>query len=162
MSQGLEETLLIAQIIQDVLTLATPEGREVGTPGHGAACRFIVQRLTNLGVRAYSGDLLELRYRRDGVEFTNIVGRVPGKNPDLDPVLLGAHYDTCGPFRGAGDNAAAVAAVAALLPRLIEQPPERDVILAFFDAEEPPHSLGPQWAPSASTRIRGESRSTAP
>ena len=77
------------------------------------------------------------------MEFTNIVGRLSGKNPDLDPVLLGAHYDTCGPYPGAGDNAAAVAVLLSAASDLIEQPPERDVILAFFDAEEPPHSLGP-------------------
>ncbi len=73
---------MIDQIRQDVLALATAEGREVGTPGHGAARQFITQRLTDLGVRAYSGGSLELRYQRGGSEFTNIVGRVPGKNSD--------------------------------------------------------------------------------
>lgn len=77
------------------------------------------------------------------MEFTNIVGRLPGNNPDLDPVLLGAHYDTCGPYPGAGDNAAAVAALLSASPQLIERPPERDIILAFFDAEEPPFFLEP-------------------
>ncbi len=77
------------------------------------------------------------------MEFTNIVGRLPGMNPDLDPVLLGAHYDTCGPYPGAGDNAAAVAALLSAASHLIEQPADRDVILAFFEAEEPPSFLGP-------------------
>ncbi len=134
---------MIDQIRQDVFTLATAEGRDVGTLGHDLARRFIAERLTDLGVRAYSGDSLELRYERDGLEFTNIVGRLPGMNPDLDPVLLGAHYDTCGPYPGAGDNAAAVAALLSAASHLIEQPADRDVILAFFDAEEPPFFLEP-------------------
>ena len=71
-------------------------------------------------VRAYSGDSLELRYGRGGSELTNVVGRLPGKNPDLDPVLLGAHYETCGPFPGAGDNAAAVAALLSAASHLID------------------------------------------
>ena len=143
MRSSSEESTLIDQIRQDVFTLATAEGREVGTLGHDDARQFIAQRLTDLGVRVYSGDSPELRYKRDGVEFTNIVGRVPGKNPELDPVLLGAHYDTCGPYPGAGDNAAAVAVLLSAASQLIEHPADRDVILAFFDAEEPPHSLGP-------------------
>ena len=137
------ETLLIDQIKQDVLTLATSEGREVGTRGHDVARGFIVQRLTELGVCAYSGDSLELGYKRDGVEFTNIVGRVVGKDRELEPVLLGAHYDTCGPLPGAGDNAAAVAALLSVASHLVERPPECGVILAFFDAEEPPFFLEP-------------------
>ena len=71
------------------------------------------------------------------------MGRLPGKNPDLDPVLLGAHYDTCGPFPGAGDNAAAVAVLLSAASHLIEHPADRDIILAFFDAEEPPFFLEP-------------------
>ena len=71
------------------------------------------------------------------------MGLVPGKNPDLDLVLLGAHYDTCGPSPGAGDNAAAVAVLLSAASQLIEHPADRDVILAFFDAEEPPFFLEP-------------------
>lgn len=133
----------IEQIREDVRRLATSQGRQVGTPGHEAARRYMVGRLKELGLETYQGDSFELRYEYAGGGFTNIVGQLSGRNPGLPPVLLGAHYDTYGSISGADDNAAAVAVLLACAEELRGRPLERRVIAAFFDAEEPPYFLEP-------------------
>ena len=59
-------------------------------------------------------------------------------------MLIGAHYDTCGEMPGADDNAAAVAILLSVAATLSSAPGERPVIVAFFDAEEPPNFLSPE------------------
>ena len=56
-------------------------------------------------------------------------------------MLLGAHYDTCDSLPGADDNAAAVAVLLDVAAQMPHETLERSVMLAFFDAEEPPHFL---------------------
>ncbi|HIO02789.1 MAG TPA: M28 family peptidase, partial [Alphaproteobacteria bacterium] len=51
----------------------------------------------------------------------------------------GAHYDTCDSLPGADDNAAAVPVLLEVAAQMADETLERSVILAFFDAEEPPH-----------------------
>ena len=129
------------QIRNDVLQLAQPEGRMVGTSGHDVAAEYLIERLGQLGIDPYVGGSFALPYETDSQRFINLVGQIPGSNPNLPPVLLGAHYDTCGPYPGADDNAAAVAVVLAVAGTLVQTQAERTVIFALFDAEEPPHFL---------------------
>ena len=122
----------------DVATLATSAGRMVGTPGHRAARAYLAERLAGLGLEPF-GDRFELPYVVDGQSMTNVIGVAKGTDRSLDPLVLAAHYDTCGPLPGADDNAAAVAIVLAIADRLAAEPAARDVIVALFDGEEPPH-----------------------
>ena len=70
-------------------------------------------------------------YRHGEQDFCNL----------LAPVLLGARYDTCDSLPGADDNAAAVPVLLEVAAQMADETLERSVILAFFDAEEPPHFL---------------------
>jgi len=70
-------------------------------------------------------------YRHGEQDFCNL----------LAPVLLGAHYDTCDSLPGADDNAAAVPVLLEVAAQMADETLERSVMLAFFDAEEPPHFL---------------------
>src|SRR4051812_21198402 len=99
------------QIQADVERLALPGGRAVGTKGHDMARDYLNQRLRELGIQPYKAESLELPYSASGVSFTNLIGRVPGEQATAKPLLIGAHYDTCGPTPGADDNAAAVGIV---------------------------------------------------
>ena len=72
-------------------------------------------------------------YRHGEQDFCNL----------LAPVLLGAHYDTCDSLPGADDNTAAVPVLLEVAAQMADETLERSVILAFFDAEEPPHFLSP-------------------
>lgn len=125
----------------DVLKLTSHGERQVGSEGHRAARKYLVGRMTELGIRPYKGNSYELPYSGSGTEFVNLIGRIQGSTRDRDPILLGAHYDTCGPIPGADDNASAIAIVLAVVEKLRSVPLDRDVIVAFFDAEEPPYFL---------------------
>ena len=131
----------------DVAALATPAGRMVGSAGHEHAREFLCRRMSDLGLEPYNGGAGHvLPYQRDGQEFFNLVGVAPGADRAARPVLLGAHYDSVLAAPCADDNAAAVAITLAVSERLRSEPPARDVVVAFFDAEEPPyfhsHAMG--------------------
>jgi len=83
----------------------------------------------------------EAAYRHGEQDFCNLLAQVPGSDPSLAPVLLGAHYDTCDSLPGADDNAAAVAVLLEVAAQMADETLERPVILAFFDAGDPPHFL---------------------
>ncbi len=127
----------------DVLALALPEGRMVGTPGHDQARRYLLDRMGAIGLRPFTGDSFELPYHVEGQDYCNLVGTVPGLDPSKEPVLIGAHYDSAIPDPSADDNAAAVAIALAAAGQMITTPAARTVVIAIFDAEEPPHYHGP-------------------
>lgn len=120
-----------------------PDGRMVGSDGHEQARRHLKRRLKEIGCRPYVGKSLELPYKFKSKTFCNLAGCLPGADPSLAPVLIGAHYDSVIPFPCADDNAAAVAIALQAGQLLAEKGGlERDVVIALFDAEEPPYFLG--------------------
>lgn len=128
---------MTAALKDDVEALATSAGRMVGTPGHESAVSYLLRRMKDVGLIGYGGSYT-LAYQVGATHFTNLVGYLPGSSASLPPVLLGAHYDTCGALPGADDNAAAVAILLAVAEQLHQQHLERTILFAFFDAEEPP------------------------
>jgi Zn-dependent M28 family amino/carboxypeptidase len=125
-------------------------GRRTGTPG-GLRAREIVRD-------AFRHAGLDPGEQRIGATpGANLVAKIPG---DVDRwVLVAAHYDHLGPARpgfeghyyaGADDNAAAVAIMIEVARALAtNRAPGRGVILAAFDAEEPPfyltEAMGSDW-----------------
>jgi len=128
-----------AKLQADVLALATAEGRMVGTPGHDVARDYLLDRISELDLQPYQGDSAELPYEGDGQSFANLIAVVPGKDRSLAPILIGAHYDSVIPSHCADDNAAAVAIALLAAEKLKDSGLERDVVIALFDAEEPPY-----------------------
>lgn len=126
------------QLREDVYALALPEGRVVGTPGHERARRHLASRLRELGLKPYRGHTFELPYRADSQDFCNLIALAPGRESGLAPVLIGAHYDSVIEAPCADDNAAAVAIALAAGSHFLSHPAERGVVIALFDAEEPP------------------------
>ena len=117
-----------------------------GTPGGAAAHDFLVGQLTALGLEPAG----EARFDQPipPINGTNLLARIPGRRDGV--VLLAAHYDACGTDNpGADDNAAAVAVVLSVAEQLAKQELDRSVVIALFDAEEPPYFLSPamgsQW-----------------
>ncbi len=134
---------MIEQLKTDVEKLAFEHGRMAGTRGHSQAREYVVCRCREAGLEGYHNGSFELAYAEGEIRLTNVIGLLPGSRPDLDPILIAAHYDTCGPFPGADDNAAAIAIALASVEPLRRRNLERSMIYAFFDAEEPPHFLTP-------------------
>lgn len=132
--------LLVTQLEEDTEAICYDDGRMVGTPGHERARLHLRQRLADIGCQPYIGESFELSYRFKHTQFWNLAGRIPGSNPALAPLLIGAHYDSVIPHPCADDNAAAVA-IALQAGRMLAglRTLERDVIIAIFDTEEPPY-----------------------
>ena len=133
---------LESQLRADVAALALPAGRMVGSPGHAEARRFLGTRMAGLQLERYGGASdYPLRYEQGSQDFFNLVGVLPGRDRKARPILLGAHYDSVIDAPCADDNAAAVAITLAMVELLREAQPARDVLVTFFDAEEPPYFL---------------------
>jgi len=117
----------------------------VGSPGHARARAYLERRLAEIGLTPYRGESFALGYanERARVESYNLVGVVEGGDPRLAPVLVGAHYDSVIAAPCADDNAAAVAIALSTATALKATARQRDVVIALFDAEEPPYFLGP-------------------
>lgn len=145
-----------AQPLVDLRILAADDmqGRLVGSEGNARARAYLVERLGDIGVtpvfenyeQAFSFQR-SLDFRnpdapRETVEAINIVGRIAGTNPGEHVMVIGAHYDHVGVdedgniFNGADDNASGTAGLLAIAAAFMESPPQNDVIIVAFDAEE--------------------------
>jgi hypothetical protein len=135
---------LLRQLRKDVTSICLPDGRMAGSPGHRIVRERLSRRLHEIGCMPWRGDAFEIPYTCGGQSFCNLLGVVRGKNPRLAPLLIGAHYDTVIPAPCADDNAAAVAIALAVGEHVAESTAlERDLIVALFDAEEPPYFSSP-------------------
>ena len=134
----------VTQRMREVVeTLCSPEflPRNPGTRGGAAARDFLRSELEGLGLSGAGEKGFDQTIPAIG--GTNLLGMVPGRGDRF--VLLAAHYDACmHPNPGADDNAAAVAVTLEVARRLRDADPFRSVIIALFDAEEPPYFLGPE------------------
>lgn len=127
--------------------LASPEleGRAPGTPGGVAARRYVVEALTGAGVKPAGVEGFIQAIPADGA---NVLGMIAG-NGDADRhIVVAAHYDHLGVidgrmYPGADDNGSGVAVLIETARRLVERRHEleRSVLIASFDAEEPPAFL---------------------
>src|SRR5688572_8506064 len=112
-------------------------GRAPGTPGGEAARRYVVEAFRDAGLDPYE-------QRVPGCGGANVLAKIRG---DVERyVLVGAHFDHLGTigrdvYYGADDNAAAVAVLVEVGRALAAERHGRGVIIAAFDAEEPPHFL---------------------
>jgi len=82
-----------------------------------------------------------------GIPFRNVIASY---GPEGGPrVVVGAHYDACGPKPGADDNASGVAGLLELGHLLGLHPPECRVDLVAYTLEEPPffrtRDMGSAW-----------------
>ena len=72
----------------------------------------------------------------------NVVGLLPGKNPEAGIIAITAHYDHLGElgkntyFPGANDNASGVAMLLSLARHFSQQRPEQSILFIAFGAEE--------------------------
>jgi Iap family predicted aminopeptidase len=79
---------------------------------------------------------VHIRVRLRAAQSQNVVADIPGRDPKLPMLVLGAHHDTQCHSCGADDNASAVVALLELAPRLAAARLRRSVRLISFGAEE--------------------------
>ena len=127
------------------------EGREAGTPGGHSAADYLVEQLRKLQLEAGGEDGSFLQPFADG--YRNVVARLSGRDtgPERQTLIVCAHYDHIGRgsqktslgkvgeiHNGADDNASGVAAVLEIAEAFsqLPTPPRRNILFAFWDAEE--------------------------
>lgn len=122
----------------DALCSDACAGRATASAGGALARSLVMDGLRAAGLDPFTQDIPV-----SGGQ--NVLATIPG---DVDRwVLVAAHYDHLGRegdqiFRGADDNAAAVAILVEVAKGLASKRADgRGVIIAAFDAEEPPHFL---------------------
>ena len=82
------------------------------------------------------GNVEERPFEGAGSSGKNLIFKLPGKHPEPEPVLVGAHYDGPPFSAAADDNATSLAALLELERLLSHSPASRPVWLVAFDQEE--------------------------
>jgi len=77
-----------------------------------------------------------------GTTYNNVVGRLPGSDPNLPPLLVGAHFDTVSNTPGADDNASGVAVMLEVARHAAGLAPRRPLEFVGFNLEEPQDFVG--------------------
>ena len=137
---------MIRSFVEEVTTcLSLPNGRRVGQPGHEIAREYLLGMMEDFELAPFRDQSsLELKFRRGGQDFCNLVGVVRGENSALPPILVGAHYDSVIDAPCSDDNATAVAVTLAIAKSACEKKLQRDLVVAIFDSEEPPYFYSDQ------------------
>ncbi len=145
-----------SRIAEAVAWLADParEGRSLGSAGLAEATGWVERRLGAIGLEPVGESGFRQTWSApvgDGppVTLVNLLGRLPGTDPALAPVLLLAHLDHLGRapagsdgapgalLPGADDNASGVAAMLEIASALAAEPARpRPVWFAVTTAEE--------------------------
>ncbi|QSS96364.1 M20/M25/M40 family metallo-hydrolase [Psychroflexus sp. ALD_RP9] len=119
-------------------------GRETGTIGIEKAADYIEKAFKAYQIQPYF-ETYKDSFQVKGENAYNIIGVVQGSQPDLKPIMIGAHYDHIGYGKvvgndsianGANDNATGTVAVLELAKHFSENQPKRNVIFTLFSAEE--------------------------
>ncbi len=151
------------RMLKDIAYLASEElvGRGLGSEGLDRAAEYIAKQLSDAGIQP-CGDGPDDYFQvwtekidmpdRDVVTIKNVVGIIPGTNPEFEgqSVVIGAHYDSHGLgwpdcyagnegkiHPGADDNASGIS-VMLEFARLAGKKwkPERTIVFVAFSAEE--------------------------
>ncbi len=143
------ERLSQAELERRTYYLASPElaGRAPASEGGLLARQFIIDEMIACGIQPLDPAGFEQPIATLA-GAANVLGVIPGADPARKErhVLLSAHYDHLGvnnfqTYLGADDNAVGVATILAIGCAIADSPQPRSVIIAAWDAEEPPHFL---------------------
>lgn len=148
--------------------------RAPGTSGHAACATLFEDRLAELAahnahIGAPARQTWLQPFRGQDVRLTNVLVRIEGTRGvsaggDAATTLLGSHYDArwqadneddpalvAAPIPAANDGGSGTACMLELARAFGEEPPDGDVILAFFDGEDLggiddlPYAVGSRW-----------------
>lgn len=127
------------------LTADSLNGRNNNTAGGLAARQYVIDELKKVAGGAITGQTGDAAYIQTFPQGANVLAVIPGATRPNEYVMVGAHYDhqgSCGNSggdticNGATDNATGTAMVLGLADRFAQNPPDRSVIFALWDAEE--------------------------
>ena len=149
----------------DLVRVQTSLGPRVpGTKAHDQLSSFIRTRLESHAPCVHVQEF-PVRFHGQEADCANLLGAFrSAQTGAAGALLVGTHFDTrpkadrepepsaqCRPIPGANDGGSGTAILLHLLDRLASEPPSRDVVFAFFDAEDlgdidgNPFSLGAEY-----------------
>lgn len=136
---GTTDDFSLERAMADVAHIAG-EPRPAGSPAHDRVRRYLLDEIKWAGLEAQVQEAVVPAGDPRGVHrltrVRNVIARLPGRG-EGDGILLASHYDSVPASPGAGDDAAGVAALLETMRVLAEgEPPSRDIIFLFTDAEE--------------------------
>ncbi|RZJ02775.1 MAG: M20/M25/M40 family metallo-hydrolase [Brevundimonas sp.] len=119
----------------------------VGSADHIRVRTLLLERMAALGLQTsiqtgpFSPEAVQRIERNGGsatgLELTNLVGVLPGRDPRLPAVALMAHYDTVPVSAGAADDTAGVAAILETVRAIRARgPADRTLVVLLTDGEE--------------------------
>ncbi|WP_411766298.1 M28 family peptidase [Winogradskyella sp. A3E31] len=133
-------------LINNIKTLSSDafEGRRTGTVGGIKAKEYVIEQFKALDVMPIDDDYIQtfsFKTKIKAYEGTNVLGLIKGQKATDKYIVISAHYDHEGVkdgiiYNGADDDASGTSALFAFAEYLKENPPNHNVILAAFDAEE--------------------------
>ena len=125
-----EISLFAAQLKQSLNQIAVPRHIHWDPIGLMSIRQTIKEQLSACG------PVEEHHFKTVAADGINLILKLPGREPDKQPLIIAAHYD--GPLHspGADDNASGVVALLELARRWADKPPRRPVWLIAFDQEE--------------------------
>ncbi|MFM7237503.1 MAG: M28 family peptidase [Cyanobium sp.] len=123
-------TPLQQRLQADLTQLARPRHTQWDPLGLLAVRALLREQLGALG------EVQEETFTQGSVTGVNLILRLPGRQPRLTPLLVGAHYDGPPQSPGADDNATGVAVLLELARSWSEERPRRPIWLVAFDQEE--------------------------
>lgn len=114
--------------------------RPTGSEAHARVREYLVDAIRGAGLEAEVQEAVVPAGEPPGIHrltrVRNVIGRLPGQGAG-EAILLAAHYDSVPATPGAGDDASGVAALLETMRVMASgEPPRRDVIFLFTDAEE--------------------------
>ncbi|MDO8408452.1 MAG: M20/M25/M40 family metallo-hydrolase [Phenylobacterium sp.] len=137
------ETFSAVRAFEDIAVMAKAP-HPLGTPANFAVRDHLVARMAAMDLsprvvvarpfvaRTYSGQTYVT-----GGRVENVIGVLPGRDPEAPALGLMAHYDSVPRSPGAADDAAGVAAALEIVRAFRARgQPERDVVLIMTDGEE--------------------------
>ena len=142
------------RLMGHVVALESFKSRHVNSPknmpdqGIGAAYRYILNEFETIAAQSgnmeVSSQEFIINYAGSSPHLQNIIAVIPGTDPTLGAIVIGAHYDSISInpsdglayAPGANDNASGTAALIELGRILSAHPHRATIILVAFSAEE--------------------------
>ncbi len=120
-----------------------------------AAESLVADELSSVGLET---ERQPFEHRR--ASYNNVVGTLPGRDPELPALLVGAHFDTVADTPGADDNASGVSVLLEVARHAVQLEPPRTLQFVGFNLEEPQDMVGTYRVGSArfAERARRERR----
>jgi Zn-dependent M28 family amino/carboxypeptidase len=118
------------QLRSHLLEIVRERDPYLSTQGHFYVQTYIAQTLGQWGTVTTHEFTIKAR------QHSNLILNLPGRNPTLAPIVIGAHYDGVPGSPGADDNASGVAVLIELARHFHANPGKRSIQLIAFDLEE--------------------------